>query len=86
MLVCVKMLFSYARSQNRLPAEQKTAAEQLKKAKLKNDDDVAVFTPEEMRKILHAAPPHLIPILAIGEFAGIRVAELKRLDWSVFDL
>ncbi len=86
MLVCVKVLFSYARSQNCLPAEQKTAAEQLKKAKLKNDDDVAVFTPQEMRKILHAAPPHLIPILAIGAFSGIRMAELNRLDWSALDL
>jgi integrase len=86
MLVCVKVLFSYARSQNCLPAEQKTAAEQLKKVKLKNDDDVAVFTPKQMEKILHAAPPHLIPILAIGAFAGIRMAELNRLDWSAFDL
>jgi integrase len=62
-----------------------TAAEQIKKVKLKNDD-VAVFTPAEMTKILHAAPPHLIPILAIGAFSGIRMAELNRLDWSAVDL
>jgi hypothetical protein len=86
MLICVKVLFSFARSQNCLPAEQKTAAEQLKKAKLKNDDDVGVFTPKEMRRLLHAAPPHLIPILAVGAFSGIRMAELNRLDWSAFDL
>jgi integrase len=86
MLVCVKVLFSYARSQNCLPAEQMTAPEQLKKVKIKNDDDVSVFTPKQMAKILHAAPPHLIPILAIGAFAGIRMAELNRLSWSAFDL
>ena len=86
MLVCVKVLFSYARSQNCLPAEQKTAPEQLKKVRLKNDDDVAVFTPKQMETILHAAPPHLIPILAVGAFSGIRMAELNRLDWSAFDL
>ena len=86
MLVCVKVLFSYGRSQNCLPAEQMTAPEQLKKVKIKNDDDVAVFTPKQMEKILHAAPPHLIPILAIGAFAGIRMAELNRLSWSAFDL
>ena len=39
-----------------------------------------------MQAILHAAPMHLIPILAIGAFAGIRMAELNRLDWSAFDL
>ena len=86
MLVCVKVLFSYARSQNCLPAEQMTAPEQLKKVKIKNDDDVSVFTPKQMEKILHVAPPHLIPILAIGAFAGIRMAELNRLSWSAFDL
>jgi integrase len=62
-----------------------TAAEKLKKVKLKNDD-VAVFTPAEMTKILHAAPPHLVPILAIGAFSGIRMAELNRLDWSAVTL
>jgi integrase len=86
MLVCVKVLFSYGRSQNCLPAEQMTAPEQLKKVKIKNDDDVSVFTPKQMEKILHVAPPHLIPILAIGAFSGIRMAELNRLDWSAIDL
>ncbi len=86
MLICVKVLFSFARSQNCLPAEQMTAAEQIKKAKIKDDDDVAVFTPRQMTTILHAAPPHLIPILAIGAFSGIRMAELNRLDWSAVDL
>ncbi len=85
MLACVKVLFSYARSQNCLPAEQMTAPEQLKKVKVTHDD-VAVFSPDEMQAILHAAPMHLIPILAIGAFAGIRMAEINRLDWSAFDL
>ncbi len=34
----------------------------------------------------HPAPPHLVPILAIGAFSGIRMAELNRLDWSAVDL
>jgi len=86
MLICVKVLFSFARSHNCLPAEQMTAAEQIQRARIKQDDDVAVFTPEEMTRLLHAAPPHLIPILAIGAFTGIRMAELNRLDWSAIDL
>jgi len=85
MLICVKVLFSFARSQNCLPAEQRTAPEQLTKVKIKRDD-VTVFTPAQMAKILHAAPPHLVPILAIGAFSGIRMAELNRLDWSAVDL
>ena len=85
MLICVKVLFSYARTQNCLPAEQMTAAEQIKKVKITHGD-VTVFSPDEMQAILHAAPMHLIPILAIGAFAGIRMAELNRLDWSAVDL
>jgi hypothetical protein len=86
MLICVKVLFSFARSRNCLPAEQMTAAEQIKKMKVKNDEDISTFTPAEMRKILHAAPPHIVPILAIGAFTGIRMAELNRMSWSAFDL
>jgi integrase len=85
MLICVKVLFSYARTQNCLPSEQMTSAEQIKKVKITHGD-VAVFSPEEMKAILHAAPMHLIPILAIGAFSGIRMAELNRLDWSAVDL
>ena len=71
MLACVKVLFSHARSQNCLPAEQMTAPEQLKKVKLTHDD-VAVFSPEEMATILYAAPMHLIPIRApCSESGGV---------------
>ena len=86
MLICVKVLFSFARSRNFLPTEQMTAAEQIKKMKIKNDEDISTFSPAEMRKILHAAPPHIVPILAIGAFTGIRMAELNRMSWSAFDL
>ena len=57
----------------------------MSKVKVRNDD-VSIFTPDELRTLLHAAPPHLIPILAIGAFSGIRMAELNRLDWSAVDL
>ena len=63
-----------------------TAAEQVKKSKIKNNEDISIFTPADMRRILHAAPPHIVPILAIGAFSGIRMSELNRLDWSAFDL
>jgi len=39
-----------------------------------------------METVLHAVPPHLIPLLAIGAFSGIRMAELARLDWTAVDL
>jgi integrase len=36
--------------------------------------------------LMRAAPAALIPVLAIGAFAGLRAAEIARLDWSAVDL
>ena len=47
---------------------------------------VGIFTPAQMASVLDAAPLEWIPFLAIGAFAGLRTAELKRLDWAQVDL
>ena len=85
MLRYVSLLFSFALERNYLPEGKPTAPSQLRKVKVV-DSDIEVFTPDEFRKIIHAAPIHLIPLLAISAFAGIRAAELGRLDWSAVDL
>ena len=81
----VKLLFGYARQCGYLPKREPTAAEELKHRK-QGDTDVGIFKPEEMERLLRAAPPRLIPVLAIGAFAGLRAAEIARLDWSAVDL
>ena len=85
MLRCIKVFFSFARSRNYLPEDRSTAADPVRLVK-DVSDDVAIFTPQQLETVLHAAPPRLVPILAIGAFCGIRVAELNRLDWSAVDL
>jgi len=48
-----------------------------------------IFTVDELRTLLDAAnrnAPDVLPMLAIGAFAGLRDAEIKRLDWSEVDL
>ena len=85
MLRCIKVLFSFAKAQNYLPDEKTTAVEQIQLVRVKSDD-VEIFTPAEMTKLLHHASPELVPILAIGAFSGIRMAELNRLDWKAVDL
>jgi integrase len=62
-----------------------TVAEALKRGK-QADTDVGIFTPEQMEKLMKAATEDLIPILAIGGFAGLRGAEIARLNWSAVDL
>jgi integrase len=85
MLRCIKIFFSYARSRNYLPEDRKTSAENLRIAKVVTDN-MDIFSPETMARMLHHAPADLVPILAIGAFSGIRMAELNRLDWSAVDL
>lgn len=44
--------------------------------------DTEVFTPPEIQKLLAAASEEFLPCLAIGAFAGLRSAEIERLEWS----
>jgi hypothetical protein len=48
--------------------------------------DVAIFTPAEMTRLLAAASAEFLPCLALGAFAGLRSAEIERLQWSDIDL
>lgn len=48
-----------------------------------------IFDVDELQALLEAAQgdePDVLPMLAIGAFAGLRDAEIKRLDWSEVDL
>ncbi len=47
---------------------------------------VPIFTPEQIATLLIKADDTLRPFLAIGAFAGLRMAELQRLDWSEINL
>lgn len=62
--------------------------EAVEKLKVRNGD-VEIFTPVEIARLLEAARanfPAFVPCLAIGAFAGLRSAELERLEWSDIDL
>jgi integrase len=41
-----------------------------------------IVSVEQAAKLLELAPAHLLPAIAIGLFAGIRPAEIHRLEWS----
>ena len=58
-----------------------------KAAKVKTaGGEVGILTPTQMTALLLAADESLVPALAIGAFAGLRRAEIERLDWSEIDL
>jgi integrase len=48
--------------------------------------EIQIYTPEELRLLLSNADTRLMPFLAIGAFAGLRHAEIARLDWSEIEL
>lgn len=48
--------------------------------------EIKIFTPAEFRRLLAAAQPDFVPLLAIGGLAGLRSAELERLEWGDIDL
>lgn len=77
-------LFKFARSHGYLPSGLPTAAEGLRKAK-EDSGEVGILTPEDMAKLLKAASDRLVPLLAIGGFAGLRTSEILRLDWEEID-
>jgi integrase len=80
----IGVLFSLAR-QRRIITEN--PIEFTAKPKLP-DNPPEVFAIDELSALLEAAQrvePDVLPMLAIGAFAGLRDAEIKRLDWAEVD-
>jgi hypothetical protein len=82
---CIKVFFSFAKSRGYLPQSEATAAELVPFAK-EGETKTEIFQPAEMIKLLAAASSEELALLAIGGFAGLRMAEIKRLDWQAVDL
>lgn len=61
------------------PAEQSAKAKEIASA-------VGILTVDETARLLENAAPAVLPYIAIGAFAGLRRAELERLDWQEVDL
>jgi integrase len=80
----VGVLFSYATKRRMLDFNP---IAHTSKPKLP-DNPSEIFTVDELTSLLNAAStraPDMVPMLAIAAFAGIRDAEIKRLDWSEVD-
>jgi integrase len=81
----IGVLFEYAMRRDMIDSNpiRRTAKPKL------IDKAPEILTVDELRALLEtAAASHadVVPMLAIGAFAGLRDAEIKRLDWSEIDL
>jgi len=54
----------------------------ISKIKQRQDEPIAILKPEDLKKLLNASPRKMLPVFTIGAFAGVRMSELTRLDWS----
>src|SRR5260221_1160887 len=79
---CVRSLFRYALDHGLCDRNPIAAIGKVKVV----DPRPVIFTPEALRALLGASPGDLLPLLAIGAFAGLRTAELLRLEWSEINL
>ncbi len=61
------------------PAGETAKAKQIESAP-------GILAPTDMARLLENCPTDFVPYVAIGAFAGLRRAELERLDWSEVDL
>ena len=75
-----KSLHRFAILRGWLPAGYVGAFDHLQKSF--RNTSVQIFTVAEMRALLDACPEEWLPFVAIGAFAGLRVAEVGRLKWQ----
>jgi integrase len=81
----IGVLFSYAERRRMIDSNPilRTARPKLP------DNPPEIFRVDELSALLDAATrlfPDVIPMMAIGAFAGLRDAEIKRLEWNEVDL
>ena len=82
--LAVHTLFNFAKTRRYLPKdweEMDSVPTWKEKA-----EAVEIFTPEEMTTLFALADRRMIPFLTIGAFAGLRSAEMERLNWSKVNL
>jgi integrase len=78
-------LFSFARSRGYLPRNERTDAELCMKASDRGGE-IGIYTPAELSVMLTEVGSKFLPLVALGAFAGLRTAEIHRLDWQDIDL
>jgi integrase len=79
-LQAINVLFEFAKKQSYV-ARDFALMDEVEQAE-EADFEIEIFTPREIALILGHARADIVPVLAIGAFAGIRSAEISRLDWS----
>lgn len=73
-------LFKFAEGRRYLPKDH----DELESVPVVNDrdGDIEIFTAAELTEVLCCASDRMVPFIVLGAFAGIRHAEIQRLEWK----
>ena len=77
----IRTAFSFAQSRNYCVDNPVAKTAKAKEPRT----DIGILTIAEAARLLESATPDVLPYFAIGLFAGLRRAEIERLDWSEID-
>ena len=75
-------LFAYGEKRGYIERNPVSAIDKIKLV----DKPPEIFTPEQLQALLEKVSADLLPCIALGAFAGLRTAELLRLEWQDVDL
>ncbi len=78
----VRQFLQWAVRKDYLPLTHRLFEADTMRPERANTAEVSLYTPREFAALLETANETLRPIIAIGGLAGLRTAELLRLDWA----
>jgi integrase len=82
-----RQMFSIAREWGLISVNPLAEISKFKRRpSVNSEDEIQVLTVEELTDLLCHVDRRLVPYITIGAFAGLRDAEIKRLDWSEISL
>ena len=74
----IHTLFAFAEKRG-FAADNPATATEVGKA---DEVSVEIYTPAEIQKLLKASSSEFLPVIVLGAFAGLRSAEIERLNWE----
>jgi integrase len=77
------LLFEFAKARN---YASDNPVEGVERVKVRNGGAITIYKPAELARLLSAASDDFLPCIALGAFAGLRSAEIERLEWNDIDL
>jgi len=80
----VLMLFDYAKRKEYLDPDRDHQADKTEVIRVQ-ESKLESWSVGEMRALLQNATPKTLPWIVLGAFAGVRSAEIERMDWEDID-